>query len=277
MVHFFDILTEIAQMVIFFLLGLLVTPSQLPEVFVPALLLCLFMLFIGRPVSVLAILKPFGASWQQIGVVSWAGLRGVASIVFSIYVVLSGIPMTYNLFNMVFVIVLLSLAVQGTLLPVVSRKLVMIDKNAKVMRTFNDYLDENDISFVKIKITDNHPFAGKTLKEIEMPPGVLVVLLFRGQETMMPNGDTSLEGGDLLICAAPAFEDRENLTLYEVEIDKNHKWRDKPVNELDQKAGVLIVMVKREGSTLIPNGNTIIRQDDLLVFRRQKHAKQAHG
>ena len=122
MVHFFDILTEIAQMVIFFLLGLLVTPSQLPEVFVPALLLCLFMLFIGRPVSVLAILKPFGASWQQIGVVSWAGLRGVASIVFSIYVVLSGIPMTYNLFNMVFVIVLLSLAVQGTLLPVVSRK-----------------------------------------------------------------------------------------------------------------------------------------------------------
>lgn len=104
-----------------------------------------------------------------------------------------------------------------------------------------------------------------------------MVLLFRGQETMMTNGDTSLEGGDLLICAAPAFEDRENLTLYEVEIDKNHKWRDKPVNELDQKAGVLIVMVKREGSTLIPNGNTIIRQDDLLVFRRQKHAKQAHG
>lgn len=277
MVHFFDILTETAQMVIFFLLGLLVTPSQLPEVFVPALLLCLFMLFIGRPVSVLTILKPFGASWQQIGVVSWGGLRGVASIVFSIYVVLSGIPMTYNLFNMVFVIVLLSLAVQGTLLPAVSRKLEMIDKNANVMRTFNDYQDENDISFVKIKITDNHPFAGKTLKEIEMPPGVLVVLLFRGQETMMPNGDTSLEGGDLLICAAPAFEDRENLTLYEVEIDKNHKWRDKPVNELDQKAGVLIVMVKREGSTLIPNGNTIIRQDDLLVFRRQKHAKQAHG
>lgn len=101
-------------MVIFFLLGLLVTPSQLPEVFAPALLLCFFMLFIGRPVSVFAILKPFGASWQQIGVVSWAGLRGVASIVFSIYVVLSGIPMTYNLFNMVFVIVLLSLAVQGT-------------------------------------------------------------------------------------------------------------------------------------------------------------------
>lgn len=276
MVHFFDILTEIAQMVIFFLLGLLVTPSELPSVFFPGLVLCLFLLFVGRPVSVFAVLKPFGASWQQIGVVSWAGLRGVASIVFSIYVVLSGIPMTYNLFNMVFVMVLISLAVQGTFLPVVSRRLEMIDNNANVMRTFNDYQDENDISFVKIKVTDQHPFAGKTLKDIEMPPGVLVVLLFRGQEMMMPNGNTCLEGGDLLICAAPAFEDRENLTLCEVEIDKNHKWRDKQVSELDQKSGVLIVMIKRGDRTLIPNGNTMIRQGDQLVFRRQKHAKQVY-
>ena len=277
MVHFFDILTEIAQYGYFLLAGIACNAVT------AAGSVCSRIAFM----SFYAVYRASGVSACDIKAV-WCILAadrrcflgriaGSGIDCVSIYVVLSGIPMTYNLFNMVFVIVLLSLAVQGTLLPAVSRKLEMIDKNANVMRTFNDYQDENDISFVKIKITDNHPFAGKTLKEIEMPPGVLVVLLFRGQETMMPNGDTSLEGGDLLICAAPAFEDRENLTLYEVEIDKNHKWRDKPVNELDQKAGVLIVMVKREGSTLIPNGNTIIRQDDLLVFRRQKHAKQAHG
>ena len=57
----------------------------------------------------------------------------------------------------------------------------------------------------------------------------------------------SLEGGDLLICAAPAFEDRENLTLYEVEIDKNHKWRDKPVNELEMRSrGMFLSWSKRE-------------------------------
>src|SRR5699024_5179341 len=100
MVRFFDIVTEIAQMVIFFLLGLLVTPVHLPEVFFPALAVCLFMTFIGRPAAVFLVLKPFGASMAQIGLVSWAGLRGVASIVFSIYVVLADIPMTYNLFNL---------------------------------------------------------------------------------------------------------------------------------------------------------------------------------
>ena len=72
------------------------------------------------------------------------------------------IPMTYNCLTMVFVIVLLSLAVQGTLLPVVSRKLEMIDKNANVMRTFNDYQDENDIllsrsrSLTIIRLQEKH-------------------------------------------------------------------------------------------------------------------------
>ena len=87
----------------------------------------------------------------QIGLVSWAGLRGVASIVFSIYVVLADIPMTYNLFNLVFVIVLLSLAGQGTLLPTVAEKLKMIDKNTNVLRTFNDYQEENEVSFIRLR------------------------------------------------------------------------------------------------------------------------------
>ena len=121
MVKFFDALTGVAQMVIFFLLGLLVTPKELPQVFLPAILIFLFMTFIGRPAVVSVILAPFKASIKQIGVVSWAGFRGVASIVFSIYAVLAGIPMEYNLFNLVFVIVIVSLAVQGALLPAVSK------------------------------------------------------------------------------------------------------------------------------------------------------------
>lgn len=269
MVRFFDIVTEIAQMVIFFLLGLLVTPAELPEVFLPALVICLFMTFIGRPAAVLLVLKPFGASMRQIGLVSWAGLRGVASIVFSIYVVLAEIPMTYDLFNLVFVIVLLSLAGQGTLLPAVSKKLGMIDKNANVLRTFNDYQEESEVSFIKIKVTQEHPFAGKTLKEVVMPPGFLAVLVFRGEDSIMPNGDTRLYTGDLIVCAAPAFEDRENLTLHEVSVGKNHKWKDKKIRELDQGKGLLVIMVKRGDNILIPNGETQICKDDVLVLRKQ--------
>ena len=73
----------------------------------------------------------------------------------------------------------------------------------------------------------------------------------------------------MIVCAAPAFEDRENLTLHEISIGKNHKWRDKQIKELDQNAGLLIIMVKRGDNILIPNGDTRICRDDVLVLRRQ--------
>ena len=149
LVRFFDVITNVAQMMIFFLLGLLVTPVELPQVLLSSLLIMVFMTFIGRPIAVGTILLPFKTSILQVGVVSWAGLRGVASIVFAIYAVLSGVPMKYNLFNLVFCIVLLSLAFQGALLPAVCRKLKMIDRSADVLRTFNDYREVNDVSFVK--------------------------------------------------------------------------------------------------------------------------------
>ncbi len=139
MVQFFDVLTGIAQMIIFFLLGLLVTPSGLGEVFLPSAAIMVFLTLIGRPLAVTVLLGSFRSLWGQIGTVSWAGLRGVASIVFAIYAVLRQVPMKYNLFNLVFCIVLLSISIQGTLLPWFSRRLKMIDEKADVRRTFTDY------------------------------------------------------------------------------------------------------------------------------------------
>ena len=125
---FFDVLTWVAQMMIFFLLGLLVTPSELPQVILPSLVIMVFLTFVSRPVSVAAVLTGFRSSKGQIGLVSWAGLRGVASIVFAIYVVLRKVFFRYNLFNLVFCIVLLSISIQGTLLAWISAKFKMIDE-----------------------------------------------------------------------------------------------------------------------------------------------------
>ena len=117
LVQFFDVLTGIAQMMVFFLLGLLVTPAELPHVFLPALIIMAILTLVARPLSVFAVLAPFRSSIRQMGIVSWAGLRGVASIVFSIYAVLNHVDLTYNIFNLVFCVVLISMGVQGTLLP----------------------------------------------------------------------------------------------------------------------------------------------------------------
>lgn len=268
LVKFFDVLTGVAQMMIFFLLGLLVTPSQLPAVLLPSALIMLFMTFIGRPAAVAAILGFFKASPGQIGIVSWSGLRGVASIVFAIYAVLHQVPMKYNLFNMVFCIVLLSISAQGTLLPWASRRFGMIDENTDVRRTFNDYQDESDISFIKLRISREHPFAFSCLKDITLPPGLLVVLILRDHKTIVPNGMTELLPDDILVAAAQEFEDRKNLTLTEVTADKNHKWTGRSLTEVTVPKGTLIVMIERNGDTIIPGGDTVIREGDVMVVAK---------
>ncbi len=268
MVLFFDALTGVAQMMIFFLLGLLATPSQLPQVLGPSLLIIIFMTIAGRPAAVACILAGFRSSLGQIGIVSWAGLRGVASIVFAIYAVLHQVPMHYNLFNLVFCIVLLSISIQGTLLPWVSGKMGMIDENADVRRTFNDYKEESSISFIKMQIDPAHPYSNCCIREISLPPRLLVVLIIRGEETIVPDGNTRILPGDLLVAAAEEFEDRKNLTLQEITVDKNHKWRGKPLNELKIPKGILIVMIQRDFGTIIPGGDTVICQGDVLVLAK---------
>lgn len=268
LVHFFDAVTGIAQMMIFFLLGLLVTPSELPETFLPALLIMLFLTFIARPLAAGILLAPMGSGLRQIGVVSWAGLRGVASIVFAIYAVLGEIELHYNLFNLVFCIVILSLGIQGTLLPRVSSVLDMIDRNQDVRRTFNDYQEDNDVSFVKLHVSAGHRMAGKALKELPLAPDFLAALLLRGKETLVPNGEIVVEEGDLLILAAEQFEDRENLSMSEICLDKNSKWAGKSLSEIRLPKGSLIVLIQREGKTLIPGGSTVLQAGDCLAVAR---------
>ena len=268
LVHFFGAVTGVAQMSIFFLLGLLVTPSQLPAVLLPALLIMAFLTLVGRPLAVGVLLAPFRSSLRQITLVSWAGLRGVASIVFAIFAVTSSAPFTYNLFNLVFCIVLLSMGLQGSLLPWVSRKLDMIDHTANVSRTFNDYQENTPVSFVKIHVSPEHALANRALKDTELSKDFLVALILRDGSYLVPNGDTVILAGDLLVLAAHTFEDRDSLTLYERRVTAADGWRDHALKDISLPAGTLVVLVQRHENTLIPSGNTVIRADDTLVLAR---------
>lgn len=268
MVHFFDTITNMAQMMIFFLLGLLVTPSELPEVFFPAFFIMLFLTFVSRPLSVLITLLPFKASKQQIGLVSFAGLRGVASIVFAITAVLSDAVLDYNLFNLVFCIVLISISIQGSFLPLVSNKFDMIDNTIDVSKTFNDYQEESSVCFIKIHINEIHPWNQKTLSELPLPSSFLVTLILRNDENVVPKGNTILENGDLLVIAAQEFTDEENLRMKEVVIDEDHKWVNQLLKDIKVGKRKLVVMIKRGNDTIIPDGTTLILNDDILVIAK---------
>ena len=280
MARTFDVVTEVCQMAIFFLLGLLVTPSRLPAVLPLALAVFAFLTFVGRPLATFAVLRPFGASLAKVGLASWAGLRGAASVVFALYVVTAGVGMPgvvatdafwtngatlpFNIFDLVFVVVILSLVVQGSALPALARALGMLDADANVMRTFNDFQEESDLSLIKIKVDATHPWIGRALRDVPTPRDLIVVLILRhGCERVVPGGDTVIEPGDLLVYAAPTFEARDDLKLREVHIGEHHRWAGKLLRELPDTSRIVVVMLKRGDESIIPNGDTRIEPGDL--------------
>ena len=266
LVHFFDVLTNVAQVMIFFLLGLLVTPVDLPSVIVPALVLTTFLTLVARPLVSAAILAPFGAKREQIALVSWAGLRGAASIVFAIGAVLAEVDITYNLYNLVFCMVLLSISIQGTLLPFAAKKLSMIDPTADIRTTFNDYQDDSDISFVRLRLKEGSSWCGKSLAELQLPKDLLVAMIMRNGEVLVPDGSTVLKENDLLVFAAHSFEDEEHHALEEVVVDRASEAANRPLAAIPSSSARRVLLIKRGIDTIIPSGSTVIKHGDILVL-----------
>ena len=266
LVHFFDGITGLMQMLIFFLLGLLSFPSQLPQMLPYALAIAVFLTFVARPVSVFAILSPFKAPIRQQLLVSWSGLRGAASIVFAIMATVSPAYTKNDVFHIVIFIVLFSISIQGSLLGLVAKKLDMIDDTGNVMKTFSDYSDEMPVEFIKIAIRKNHPWAGKKIMDILSLPDVLVVLVLRGEERIVPNGSTVLLSGDIVVLSALSPEENLGLCLAERTIEKDSSLIGETIAALKLGEEKLVLLLKRGEEVIIPNGSTKIKEGDVLVI-----------
>lgn len=269
LVHFFDGVTGLMQMLVFFLLGLLSFPSRLPQVVFPALAIALFLTFIARPASVFAILFPFKSKVSQELVVSWAGLRGAASIVFAIMAVMQ-VNTKNDIFHIVFCIVLFSILLQGSLLPLVSKKLDMLDDEGDVLKTFTDYTDEVPVQFIQSSITSEHPWCNSKLADILMPPDTIAALLKRGTGKIVPNGNTELIAGDKLILCAKSPAHVEGVFLSERELRGKDEWIGKTLLELPGMDDKLIIMIQRNDRIVIPNGNTVLMKNDVLVMNHSE-------
>ncbi len=265
MVSFFDGLTGLAQIFIFFLLGLLAFPHRFSQVLWPALAIMIFLTFIARPIAVFLILLPFKCSIRQCTLVSFAGLRGAASIVFSIMVIANNVNVSYDLYHIVFMVSLFSVAIQGTLLPWTAKKLEMTDDSMDVRKTFNDYCEESAITLMRMYIPKGHNWENRQIKDVSMPTGSLALMLKRGKETMIPKGDTTILADDTLILSVPAYEPKDQEKLQEIEIDKKHSWCRKRIEELNLPSDMLIALIIRKEQNLIPDGKTVILEGDTVV------------
>ncbi len=270
LVNFFDGMTGLMQMIVFFLLGLLSFPSQLPSVAFPAICVALFITFIARPIASSVILAPLRATVNQIAVVSWAGLRGAASIVFAIIAVLNPAVMSHDIFHLVFFIVLFSILVQGTLLPRVATLFNMTDNSSDVMKTFTDYTEEHPVRFIKFKVRESHPWANSEIRNITLPPDTLIVLIIRGKRKLVPNGKMRIHTGDVIILGGKAIGRIEGVNLYEKVIELDDPWADKAISQI-HSGNDLIIMIKRREKVIIPRGNVKIRDGDVLVINDALH------
>lgn len=265
MVHFFDGATGLMQMLVFFLMGLLAFPSQMPSILLPAVAIFLFLTFIARPLAVCPLLSVFRSNLSQQSVVSWAGLRGAASIVFAIMVTVDDAYTKNDVFHIVFCVVLLSIGVQGSLLPLISRRLHMIDNSQDVMKTFNDYTEESSLQFVALTLEKGHEWISRQIQSIILPPQMRIAYIRRGEEQVIPRGSTILEEEDILIMSAVEYQGSRPIAMKEVYVDKKHKWNNRQLNELELPHS-RIVLIKRKGHSFAPTGESRIVEGDMLVL-----------
>ncbi|WP_367926342.1 potassium/proton antiporter [uncultured Ruthenibacterium sp.] len=268
MIHFFDGLTGLMQMLIFFLLGLLSFPSQLPKVALSGLAISLFLTFVGRPLAVFTVLSPFRCPLNQKLLVSWAGLRGAASIVFAIMATVHPAYMKQDVFHIVFFIVLFSIALQGTLLSPVAQMLNTIDQNSDIMKTFSDYSEELPVQYLGLTVQSPHPWVGKKVREIELLPNLLLVLLVRNNEQVVPTGETVIQNGDEVILSALSSGNEAKGCLIERTVGRESTWCDKPLSEIRPGENKLVVLIRRGSQLILPDGSTVIREGDVLVLSR---------
>ena len=268
LVHFFDGVCGLLQILLFFLLGLLSFPSQMPQILLPSALIALFLTFVGRPAAVFAILSPFKTPIRQQAFVAFAGLRGAASIVFAIMVMVSGVSTTGDVFHIVFCVCLFSVLFQGTLLPIVAKKLNLVDEEESVMKTFNDYVDDSAMELIKIRISAAHAWCGSEISEIEFPENSLVVLLQRDGDTVIPQGDTKILAGDVIYLSCETATHEADLVLTEEKIQAGHPWTGKRLRDISMPSGRLVVLVYRNGGAVMPKGDTTVREGDILVFNQ---------
>jgi cell volume regulation protein A len=200
-VSFHDAATWLCQIVMFTLLGLLVTPSKLVPLLAPATALALFLIFVGRPAAVFASLAPFGFSRREMTFVSWVGLRGGVSIFLATIPVLAGLPASDLFFNIAFVVVVVSLVLQGWTVPAAARRLgvALRDAAPAVQRIDLDLPGQLDSELVGYPVLVNSAAA----RHRALPSWVKPVLVVRGGEVMQASEAGALVPRDYAYFLAP--------------------------------------------------------------------------
>ncbi len=193
----------LAEAGLFVLLGLLVSPVQLPEALIDALVVGAAATFLARPLSVAASTLPFRLPWREQAFLSWAGLRGAVPIVVATIPVTLGVPGAERVVDVVFVLVVVYTLVQAPTLPALGRLLGVVDRSLPTdLEVETAPLEEMGADLLQLRIGPGSRLAGVYVEELRLPPGAQVTLVVRDGSSLVPGRDTQLRTGDQLLVVA---------------------------------------------------------------------------
>jgi len=199
--RFHDGLAWLMQITMFLILGLLVFPSQLVPVMLSGIVISLFLIFIARPIGVFISL-PFGKiNLKEKTFISWVGLRGAVPIILATFPLLAGVPKADIIFNVVFFIVITSVLIQGTTIPVVAKWLGVDTPETKAKTDHVEFEFNYDEKSQKIEllIPEGSQAVGKQVVELGFPESAIIMLITREESSIIPSGATVIESRDKLL------------------------------------------------------------------------------
>lgn len=149
-----------------------------------------------------------------------------------------------------------------------------VDQYSRIKR-MSEYGNESDVHFIRIQLTENDKWVGKTIAQIDLPERVTIAVISRKNRILVPRGSLVLRQDDVLVLGAESFRDKEHIKLKEIVLLKNNPWVGERIRELNISRQTVIVMIKRNGKVMIPNGNMILYEHDIVFLYTQSHIPSA--
>ncbi|RKM57588.1 potassium channel protein [Butyrivibrio sp. CB08] len=137
------------------------------------------------------------------------------------------------------------------------------------LKSFGQYVEEENLHFIRVKLTEKDGWADKKISEIGLPRDMMIIALQRGKETIIPRGDTLLKNGDVLVICAEKVKDIQPIDLKEITIGEGHSWNGVAIRNLDISRRSFIFMIRRNGKALVPRGSTVIKAGDIVLLYEQ--------